>query len=797
MMKSKTRHLARAGAALGVALLLGGLAHRVLLRPPAATEAGLERRWAALGVTRPNLVLVTLDTTRADHLGCYGYPQATTPNLDALAARGALFTHAASVAPLTLPAHSSIMTGMQPTFHGVRVNGSTALGQSQQTLAEVLAKQAYQTAAFVGAFVLDGRWGLNQGFDHYDDHFDLKKHKHIDLAGVQRPGNEVMDAALAWLGGHKPGPFFAWIHLYDAHSPYEPPEPFRSKYEGRGLAGLYDGEIAFADQQVGRLVSWLRSEALDQRTVLVVIGDHGEGLGSHGEGTHGYFVYDYATHVPFLVVTPFDELHGIRIESQVSAVDVFPTVLGLLGIGSVPKVQGRSLLPVLFHPRTPVESYAYSESMTPNLQFGWSALHSLRSTRYELIDAPRPELYDLSTDPGEETNVFDRNPAVAGPLAERLKRLMAETGQDAPSPETADLDRETVERLAALGYVGAPVAQRASSGKTSLADPKDKLRVFEGVQQAGELILSDDSTAAARILEAALLEDPDMPQALLMLGGVYSELGRTTQAKAQFDRVLKGDAQSVQALVGMASVLVKEGKTSEVVALCKRTLSLDDRNTQAYALLGEVYTDQKKPAEALPYLEKAVETQPKLTQNRLNLAGCLIEVKQLGRAEALLHEIVRDYPKFPLAQFNLGLLYDEQGRLEEARAAYAAEVATYPGHFKARFNLGKLLFQIGDDAKAIAEMREVVRLAPQLPQGYLFEARGLLKTNAPIEEVRSLTEKGLSLAETPDMKALGWLLLADVYSRTRQPEKMAEALRKADSYVPTPRPEARRESPDR
>ncbi len=306
LMNFKTRHLGRAGAALASVLLLGGLAYWALLRPPAFTPASLERRWARLGAARPNVVLVTLDTTRADHLGCYGYPQATTPNLDALARHGVVFAHASSVAPLTLPAHSSILTGMQPTFHGVRVNGSTALGQSQETLAEVLSAKGYQTGAFVGAFVLDGRWGLNQGFDHYDDRFDLKKYKHLDLAAVQRPGNEVMDAALAWLESHKQGPFFAWIHLYDAHSPYEPPEPFLSRYQGRGPAGLYDGEIAFADAQVGRLVGWLQAAAIDQKTVLVIIGDHGEGLGSHGEGTHGYFVYDYATRVPFLVVTPFD-----------------------------------------------------------------------------------------------------------------------------------------------------------------------------------------------------------------------------------------------------------------------------------------------------------------------------------------------------------------------------------------------------------------------------------------------------------------------------------------------------------
>jgi arylsulfatase A-like enzyme len=290
-----------AGAALASVLLLGALAYWLLARPPADTPAALARRWAGLGVDKPNVVLITLDTTRADHLGCYGYSPPTTPNTDALAGQGVLFAHASSVAPLTLPAHSSILTGMQPTFHGVRVNGNTALGQSQETLAEVLSKRGYETGAFVGAFVLDGRWGLNQGFEHYDDRFDLKKYKHLDLGTVQRPANEVMDAALAWLEGRKQGPFFAWIHLYDAHTPYEPPEPFLSKYRGGGLAGLYDGEIAFADEQVGRCISWLRANGVDQKTVVVIIGDHGEGLGSHGEGTHGYFVYDYAVRVPLLV----------------------------------------------------------------------------------------------------------------------------------------------------------------------------------------------------------------------------------------------------------------------------------------------------------------------------------------------------------------------------------------------------------------------------------------------------------------------------------------------------------------
>lgn len=783
MKITKGRSRRVASALVGI-LLIGTLAAWWLLRKPADTRAVVRRLWAGQGVERPNVILITLDTTRADHLGSYGYTRAKTPNIDALARGGVLFTQAASTSPLTQPAHSSIMTGTYPTYHGVRVNGNTALSQDQKTIAEALSEKGYETGAFIGAFVLDGRWGLNQGFKVYDDRFDLEKHKHLDLGSVQRPANQVMDAALAWLESHQRGPFFAWIHLYDPHTPYEPPEPFFSEYGRQGLAGLYDGEIAFADDQVGRCVSWLQAKGLDKKTVVIIMGDHGEGLGSHGEGTHGYFVYDYALRVPFLVATPFTELRGVRVDSQVSSVDVFPTVLALSGIDVGAQVHGRSLLPVMLHPRTEATAYAYGESMTPNLQFGWSSLHSLRSTRYKLIKAPRSELYDLSVDPEETTNVFERHPAVARDLMEKLDRLIEKTGRGAPKLEMANLDKETLERLSALGYVGAPVAPRTSGTSQPLADPKDKLRIFAAVQQAGELIVKDEYAAAAQALESALREEPRMPQALLMLGTSYAELGRTEEAKEQFDLVLKDDPQSVQALIGMASLLMQEGQTGDVIALCKRTLALDERNAQAHTLLGEVYASQNKPGEALPYFEKAVEIQPKLTRNRLNLAGSLIEMKQYGRAEALLKEVIGEHARFPLANFNLGLVYEEQGRRGEARAAYAAEVSAYPQHFKARFNLGKVLFQLGDRAGSLEQMREVIRLAPKQPEGYLFLARGLLQESAPIEDVHGLVEKGLSLARAPDLKALGWLLLADVYNRKRQPEKMNEALRKAESYVP-------------
>jgi arylsulfatase A-like enzyme/tetratricopeptide (TPR) repeat protein len=757
-------------------------------RPGADPGELVRRLWSRSGVARPNVVLVTLDTTRADRLGCYGDADAKTPALDRLASEGVLFTQAAAPVPLTLPSHSSIMTGHYPTYHGVRLNGTTALGRQQTTLAERLTDAGYRTGAFVGAFVLDGRWGLNQGFNHYDDRFDLMKVKHIDLAGVQRPANEVVDAAVRWLGEHRSEPFFAWLHLYDPHTPYAPPEPLFSEFGRRGPEGLYAGEIAFVDQQIDRLLAWLRDTSLDDRTIVVVVGDHGEALGSHGEGTHGYFIYDWATRVPFIVKTPFDDLRGVRVDAQVSLVDVFPTVLALAGIEAGSATHGRSLVPAMFRRDREEAVYAYAESMAPDLQFGWSPLRSIRSPQFKYIEAPRPELYDLVADPGEATNIYAQRGTVAEAMARALDRIVAETSSGAPAPEAANLDKETLARLASLGYIGTATARTAHpTDVRNLPDPKDKLQVFMAVQRAGELMSDEQYAEAVPALESALRQEPAMPQAQLMLGACYSEAGRVNDAKAQFDQVLKQDPESIPALIGLANLLMAEGRFDDVVTLSRRTVSMDPANTQAYTLLGEVYLEQRQPAKALPHLEKAVEIQPKITQNRLNLAACLIDVREHGRAERLLREIVDEHPRFPGARFNQGVLFEEQGRIEEARQAYLAEVANYPNRFKARFNLGKILAALGDWNGSMAQMREIIRIAPERPEGYLFLARGLLQQRASVDEVQGLAEKGLSLATTSELKALGWFLLADVFERQGQPDRVSAALRHARAHASQPK----------
>jgi len=359
---------------------------------------------------------------------------------------------------------------------------------------------------------------------------------------------------------------------------------------------------------------------------------------------------------------------------------------------------------------------------------------------------------------------------------------MAETSRGAPTPQAANLDKETMERLSALGYIGAPVSARKPAGRGPLADPKDKLAVFQAVTAAGELVLEEKYAEAATRIESALRDEPMIPQALLVLSTCYVELGRSEEAKAKLDLILKEDPESIPALISMANILLEERKNEDVIALCKRTLSLDERNTQAQMLIGEVLLGELKYGEALPYLERTVEIQPKVLRSRLTLAACLVGLKHYDRAEAELRLVIQEAPKFPLAFFNLGLLYEEQGRVEEARAAYVEEVSSYPGEFKARFNLGKLLFKIGDRAGSLEQMREVVKLTPKLAEGHLLLARGLLHEDVPLDEIQREVETGLSLAETAELKALGYFLLADIFNRRHDPEKMNEALRKANSF---------------
>jgi arylsulfatase A-like enzyme/tetratricopeptide (TPR) repeat protein len=730
-------------------------------------------RTAHEDLRRANILLVTLDTTRADRIGAYGYTAAATPRLDGLAKDGILFEHCITPSAFTLPSHSTIMTGLYPPQHGVRLNGDAALGQANETLAERLTANGYRTGAFAGAFVLDGRWGLAQGFAHYDDEFHLGKDQRLDLARVQRPANQVVDAALAWLEQKSTQPFFAWVHLYDAHTPYAPPEPFRARF----ASSPYDGEIAFADSQVGRLLDWIEQQGLEDDTIVVITGDHGEGLGSHGEDEHGYYIYDYAVRVPLIMRVP--GASGVRVAQQVRTVDIFPTLLGLV-TGEQPNgIEGRSLERLIAGEKEDTPRYAYSESMATNLQYGWSALYSLRTDGYKYIDAPRAELYDLTRDPAESTNRLDEERRVVLQLRAELAKIREEAERRAPKAEEANLDQETVRMLASLGYMSGPGAK--PNDAKNLADPKDKIHLFESVGFAANLIANDDYKQAAEVLEIVLADDPNVSQAQLLLASAYRKTGRSAQAKTILDAYLKSDPGNVRALIAMAELLADEGRHAEMIAICKRALAADAQNSRAYELLADVHMASGDHAQALPLLRKAVEIQPKLSRSRLNLAAALIAAGQLPEAEQHLDAIVKEYPSFPLAHFHLALLREKQRRPLEARREYEAELAHQPQSVVARFNLGDLLLRMGDTSGAAQQMRMLIEQQPDSARPYLILGQALL-TRGELGEVERLARAGLDRAQEAELKALGWFLLADVYSRQGRQSELQAAVANGKRY---------------
>ncbi len=394
----------------------------------------------------PNLLIITLDTTRADRLGAYGSRLVSTPNLDWIARTGVLFEQATTVAPLTLPAHCSLFTGRFPPGHGVRDNNGFVLAPSHVTLAEVLGASGFRTGACPSSFVLDRRSGVGRGFDTYDDDFGIRREDAAGGRALRRSAGETVDHATSWIARSSSSPFFAWIHLYDAHAPYDPPEPYRTLYPGRP----YDGCVAFLDAQVGRLVRWLSQHALLDHTLIVVMADHGESLGEHGEWTHGLGLYQSVLHVPLIVRLPTAAHAGLRIGAVVRNVDVMPTVLSVLGAAAPAGIDGVSLEPLMTRARDDFGLDAYAETLYPQLRLGLAARWTLRSGRLKLISQDRRELFDVVDDPHETNNLAAAHPAPAAELERRLEVLQAPSRRAVP---TVNVDADRQQRLAALGYL--------------------------------------------------------------------------------------------------------------------------------------------------------------------------------------------------------------------------------------------------------------------------------------------------------------------------------------------------------
>ena len=613
----------------------------------------------------PDVFLVTIDTLRADHIRCYGYEQIQTPALDSLAKDGIRFEQAFTPSPITNTSHATILTGLLPSTHGV-TDFAVPLASDHPTWAELLKPQGYHTAAFIGAVILDSKTlapGFDRGFDFYDNFPEHPKTKER-WGRVERRGMEVVEHAESWLGSHRAGPHFVWVHLYDPHDPYEPPEPFASLYKERP----YDGEIAYADSALGHFVAYLKRQGWYEGALVIVVGDHGEGLGEHNEDTHGIFLYDSTTHVPLLVKLPGKDAKGREVAAQVRTTDILPTALDVIGAKPPLRLDGESLRPYLAGGEAAGRT-AFGETDYP-LRFGWAPLRSVREGGIKFIEAPRPELYDLHSDPKELHNTYvpwDAN-------VQRVRALLAEIRKKMPEPAQVSrgaVGQGTSDELRALGYLGPADALSSTNvpEPSLLPDPKDKIEE-QNLLHTAMLAIDDERTDAAReALKKVLERDPKSPTALLQLGQLELAANQYAAAAGYLGRALEVRPEDAMAAFSYGQALLMTGNLPAARDALEASLKLNANQFQARLLLGKVFLSLKDMPAAEDQIEAALLLQPASVEAQLSLAEVLIAQRKFSEAVPSLVAITHAQASNAEAYRLLAQAYTGLGQKEKALAA--------------------------------------------------------------------------------------------------------------------------------
>jgi arylsulfatase A-like enzyme/tetratricopeptide (TPR) repeat protein len=653
------------------------------------------------------VILITVDTLRHDRLECYGYSQSRTPNINRLAADGVRFSNAICQVPLTLPSHCSILTGTHPVFHGVRDQASP-LSPQHQTLAELLKAQGFSTAAFVSTFVLSSRFGLSQGFDSYDDTCD--RDNGLSADGLERRGDRTLLRALEWMEKPANSRFFAWLHLYDPHTPYTPPEPYGRRYAARP----YDGEIAFVDSLLGELIRFLEKKGWYSQTLLVLAADHGEDLGDHGEYTHGFFVYDSTMRIPLIIKTSGGKFAGKVVADAVESVDIAPTILQLLSLQGGPGMQGKGLFSPGAHGLGRPEA-GLGETYYPFHHFGWSPLRFLRTERFKYVEAPKPELYDLQLDPGERTNLAGTRQTVVtelrGQLFERLGRFAA---SNTTSVATRDVDIATLQKLRSLGYVG----YRLRPGTTETAayskfpDPKERLAVYNRYQAALQEEENGRIQEALRKYQELLRTDPSLIDAHIHLGLCYKRLGQYPKAIEQFKKVALLAPESSMVSYNLAHSYALAGKTDEAVAGFRRTLQLDPLESRAHTGLGIAYQLRGQLEQALIAYQRALEINPSDATALSNLGAAELSKRDIDKAIGYLRRALEINPNNAETCNTLGSALLMKGSLAEAVTNLRRAIQLNSNYADAHVNLGLALMKAGDFPQAAESFKRALAINP-------------------------------------------------------------------------------------
>jgi tetratricopeptide (TPR) repeat protein/arylsulfatase A-like enzyme len=721
-----------------------------------------------------NVLILTMDTTRADHIGCYGHRGVQTPTIDGLARQGVLFAKAFTASPSTLPGHSSILTGLYPYHHGARANGSFRLGPDNVTLAEILQANGYATAAFVSAYVLDSRFGLDQGFSLYDD--DLSKGvKYAEHMFRERPAQYTNDAALEWFQSLGDSKFFVWIHYFDPHAPYLPPEPLRTQYADRP----YDGEIAYTDAEIGRLLSGLDKLGVLKNTLIVLAGDHGEGLGEHGEATHSLLVYDATLRTPLIFCLPKRGPLGKVVERQVSNVDIAPTILDLAGIKTDVRFDGSSLI------RGPQahDDTIYAETISTLVLHGWSPLFCVRQQDAKYIHAPRPELYDLKKDPKELNNLLDERPEQVALLSRKLEEHIGSDlfGADALA-QMVTMDQETADKLADLGYVGTRRQTDIDPQAAAQFDPKDMVQHWERVEAATNLQAMGKFREALKELEACSKLVPNDVWVLQLLTSAYREMGDLDRADETAQRILALQPNDPGVHMSLGSNALARGQYREAEEQFNQALALDPNFAAVYVALGNLHSRTEGIEKGLEYYDRAIELDPGTTgPAAYNAIGTdYLSRMELDQARDAFDKALEIDPLNGDAHNGLARILIEEGKMEEAQKELEVALRFLPND---RRVLGTLA-ALNNKKKQYDEAVTLARRALEINENDAQALNGLgsaLRNLGDLAGARQAFEKVL---ERNPRYVPCIINLAQVYLAERREEKAAELYERALAINP-------------
>ncbi len=613
-----------------------------------------------------NVVVVTIDTLRPDHLRCYGYQKIETPVLDKLAKQGVLFENAVAQAPLTPPSHASIFTGQYPTVHHVRNTGGFILPSSARPLAKILQEQGWDTAAFVSSAVLKKVIGFNNGFAVYDDQMPREGNRQEFGEDAERPAGDTVDRAVRWLNAQSGKPYFLWVHLYDPHMPYKPPSPFKEKYRDRP----YDGEIAYADQQLGRLLDAVEKKSPAGKTIIAVLSDHGESLSEHGEYTHGVFLYDATLRIAFMMSGPGMPA-GLRVKQQVRSIDFLPTLLALLGSKPPANVQGLNLVPTFSGKTVPTE-ISYEETLYPKLALGWAELRGIRTNHWKYIRAPKPELYDLNHDPAEIANVIQQHPAEVEKFEAQLSNLLGNSGSE--KVETNMLDERQMAQLRSLGYLSGFSPQHYDlNGKG--ADPKDRVGILKLPFEAENSASNLSETRRIALLQQALHDDPTNPSLYHQVGGELEKTGRYDEALLLYQTALQHGVENGRLHSRIADLSLRKGNKDAAIAEYEKAARFNPSDLDSQTNLATAYLEKGRVADAERVFNFVVTSDPDQAAANNGLGLVSIQKHDFTAARGHFEKAVQLDPDLVEAQMNLGLLYEMAGDRARARTYFETFLA--------------------------------------------------------------------------------------------------------------------------